>query len=108
MAYGAGVDVQKGATLIFDILAGIFGKLSAVCLIEVVFLMVIVIAVFSSIFKFIRIPVRTFEIKLRLDRKKVLITSSAIIWIGNILVSLGFGPQNNIKLLWPYFTGIKY
>lgn len=107
-AFGAGVDVQKGPALIFDVMAGIFAKLSAGRFIGSLFFIAIVFAVFSSLFTFIEISVRTFEIKMKMGRKKAIIIMSIIIGLGNILVSLGFGPWSNVKLPWPYATGMEY
>lgn len=107
-AFGAGVDVQKGPALVFDVMAGIFGNLKGGRIIGSIFFIALLFAVFSSLFSFIEISVRTFEIKMRLGRKKAIIVSSVIIGIGNILVSLGFGPLSDIKLPWPHFSGVEY
>lgn len=107
-AFGAGVDVQKGPALIFDVMAGIFRNLSCGRLVGTFFFLALVFAVLSSLFSFIEISVRTFEIKCGLGRKKAVIVSGILIGIGNILVSLGFGPLSEVKLPWPYFTGIEY
>lgn len=107
-AFGAGVDVQKGPALLFDVMAGIFRNLPGGRLIGSLFFVALLFAVFSSLFSFIEISVRTFEIKCKLGRKKAVIASTAVIGAGNILVSLGFGPLSNVKLPWPYVTGIEY
>ena len=106
-AFGAGVDVQKGPALIFDVMAGIFKSLPGGRFIGSIFFIALIFAVFSSLFSFIEIQVRTFEIKMKMGRKKAIIITTIIIGFGNILVSLGFGPLKNITLPWPYFGGVE-
>lgn len=106
-AFGAGVDVQKGPALIFDVMAGIFKNLPAGRVIGSLFFIALIFAVFSSLFSFIEIQVRTFEIKMKMGRKKAIIITTIIIGLGNILVSLGFGPLKNVTLPWPSFGGIE-
>ena len=50
---------------------------------------------------------KTFEVKLKMGRKKGVITSSLIIFIGSIFVSLGFGSMSGFKLPWPSLAGIE-
>ena len=107
-AFGAGVDVQKGPALIFDVMAGIFRNLPGGRLIGSLFFIALIFAVFSSLFSFLEIQVRTFETKLKLGRKKAIIVTAIIIGIGNILVSLGFGPLSDVKIPWPSFGGMEY
>lgn len=102
-AFGAGIDVQKGPGLIFDVMANLFNRLPGGRIIGSVFFIALSFAVVSSLFTFIEIFVRTLEIKGKQGRKKAVITSTLIIGIGNILVSLGFGVMKNFKLPWPYF-----
>ena len=106
-AFGAGVDVQKGPALIFDVMAGIFKNLPGGRFIGSLFFIALIFAVFSSLFSFIEIQVRTFEIKMKMGRKKAIIITTIIIGLGNILVSLGFGPLKNVTLPWPNFGGIE-
>ena len=42
-----------------------------------------------------------------MGRKKGVIAVSLIILVGNILVSLGFGPLSSFKIPWPSFTGME-
>lgn len=107
-AFGANVDVEKGPALIFNVMAGIFKNLRGGRFIGALFFIALIFAVFSSLFSFIEISVRTFEIKMKMGRKKAIIISSIIIGIGNIFVSLGFGLMKNVTLPWPYFGGIEY
>lgn len=107
-AFGAGIDVQKGPGLIFDVMANIFNNLPGGRLIGSLFFIALSFAVVSSLFSFIEISVRTFEIKKKMGRKKAVLTSTIIIGIGNILVSLGFGPMSNFKLPWPYVGQVDW
>lgn len=107
-AFGAGVDVQKGPALIFDVMAGIFKDLPGGRFIGSLFFIALIFAVFSSLFSFIEISVRTFEIKMKMGRKKAIIVAAIVIGIGNILTSLGFGPLKSVRLPWPNFGGTEY
>lgn len=106
-AFGAGIDVQKGPALIFDVMSNLFSKLPGGRLIGSFFFVALLFAVLSSLFTFIEISIRTFEIKMGMGRKKAVIIAAIIIGIGNIFVSLGFGPLSNFKLPWPYAGGIE-
>lgn len=107
-AFGAGVDVQKGPALIFDVMSNIYNGLPGGRFIGSFFFAAIVLAVISSLFTFIEISVRTFELKFHMRRRYAVLTSTIIIGLGNILVSLGFGPLKDVKLPWPSFGGIEY
>lgn len=107
-AFGAGVDVQKGPALVFDVMAGIFKNLPGGRFIGSLFFIALLFAVFSSLFTFIEISVRTFEIKMKMGRKKAIFASAILIAIGNIITSLGFGPLKDLKLPWPNFGGMEY
>ena len=107
-AFGAGVDVQKGPALIFDVMAGIFRNLPGGRFIGSLFFIALIFAVFSSLFSFLEIQVRTFESKVNLGRKKAIIVTAIVIGLGNILVSLGFGPLSGVKIPWPNFGGMEY
>ncbi len=106
-AFGAGMDVTKGPALLFDVMAEIYGSLPGGRIIGSLFFVGVMFAVFSSLFTFFEISVKTFEEKLQMGRKKGVIMVSVIIFIGNILVSLGFGPLEGFKLPWPSFTGLE-
>ena len=102
-AFGAGIDVQAGPALIFEVMSGIFLKLPGGRIIGSFFFIALTFAVISSLFSFFEINIRTAEIKWGLGRKKGTILLAVIIGIGNVLVSLGFGPLSNWKLPWIYF-----
>ena len=107
-AFGAGIDVQKGSGLIFDVMANIFNNLPGGRIIGSFFFIALTFAVISSLFSFIEISVRTFEIKKKMGRKKAVFTSAVIIAIGNIFVSFGFGPMSSFKLPWPVLGGLDW
>ena len=107
-AYGAGVDVQKGPALIFDVMAGIFANLRYGRLIGSMFFIALVITVLSSFFCIFEITVRTLEIRLKMGRKKAILISAVVIGMSNVLISLGFDPLKNVKLPWLSFSGIEW
>ena len=102
-AFGAGIDVQAGPALIFEVMSGIFLNLPGGRIIGSFFFVALTFAVISSLFSFFEINIRTAEIKWGLGRKKGTILLAVIIGIGNVLVSLGFGPLSSWKLPWVYF-----
>jgi NSS family neurotransmitter:Na+ symporter len=61
-AFGASVDVQKGPSLIFGVMTDIFGRLPGGRLIGAFFFAALVFAVISSLFSFVEITARIFEI----------------------------------------------
>ena len=102
-AFAAGIDVQAGPALIFEVMSGIFLNLPFGRVIGSFFFLALTFAVISSLFSFFEINIRTAEFKLKLGRKKATLLLTGIIGIGNILVALGFGPMSNFKLPWIYF-----
>lgn len=102
-AFAAGIDVQAGPALIFEVMSGIFLNLPFGRVIGSFFFVALIFAVISSLFSFFEINIRTAEFKLNLSRKKATWLLTAIIGVGNILVALGFGPLSNFKLPWVYF-----
>ncbi len=106
-AFGAGMDVTKGPALLFDVMAEIYGSLPGGRILGSLFFVGVMFAVFSSLFTFFEISVKTFEEKLKMGRKNGVIAVSVIIFIGNILVSLGFGPLEGFKLPWPSLGGVE-
>lgn len=107
-AYGAGIDVQKGPSLVFDVMANIFNSLYGGRIVGSFFFIALTFAVISSLFSFIEISVRTFEIKMKMGRLKAIVITTVVIGIGNIFVSLGFGPLREFRLPWPYASGIEF
>lgn len=105
-AFAAGIDVQAGPALIFEVMSGIFMDLPFGRIIGSFYFLALIFAVVSSLFSFFEINIRTAEIKLKLGRKKATILLTVIIGLGNVLVALGFGPMSNFKLPWLYFGEI--
>ena len=107
-AYGAGIELTAGPKLLFIVMSGIFANLPGGRIIGSFFFVAVLFAVFSSLFTFFEIGIRTFEVKLKMGRKKAVAVVTLIIGAGNILVSLGFGTLSWCKLPWPSFQGIAY
>lgn len=108
-AFAGGVDVQKGPALVFLVMTDIFSKLPGGRIIGICFFLALAFAVVSSLFTFFEISIRTFEEKCKLGRKKATVLTAAIIGIGNIIVSLGFGALSWIQIPWLDVNGVvKY
>ena len=107
-AFGAGIDVQKGPALIFEVMTGIFNTLPGGRIFGAFFFIAIVFAVISSLFSFIEIAVKTLEIKCKFGRKKAIVVAGLVIFIGNILVSLGFGALQSVRIPWLSVLGIEW
>ena len=107
-AYGAGIELQAGPSLLFKVMTQIYGQLPGGRIIGSLFFIGVTFAVISSLFTFFEINVKTAEIKLGMGRKKAIIATGALIFIGNIFCSLGFGPMSDFKLPWPYVGEIAY
>ena len=107
-AYGAGIELQAGPSLLFKVMTQIYGQLPGGRIIGSLFFVGVSFAVISSLFSFFEINVKTAEIKLGMGRKKAIIVVGLLIFIGNIFCSLGFGPMSDFKLPWPYVGEIAY
>ncbi|MBQ0040897.1 MAG: sodium-dependent transporter [Clostridiales bacterium] len=107
-AFGAGVDVQKGPSLIFGVLTDIFGNLPGGRIIGAFFFTALIFAVISSLFSFVEITARTFEINLGWGRKKGLVLYGIGMAVLNILVSLGFGVMSDVQIPWAYVGSVEY
>ena len=107
-AYGAGIELQAGPSLLFKVMTGIYGQLPGGRLIGSFFFIAVTFAVISSLFSFFEVNIKTAEVKLGMGRKKAIIFVGALIFAGNILCSLGWGPLSNVTLPWPSFTGIAF
>ena len=106
-AFGAGVDMQSGPRLLFDVMAGIFANLPGGRLIGSFFFIGVTFAVISSLFTFFEISMKTFEVKLKMGRKKAVAVVTAIILTGAVLVSLNQGVLE-FTLPFPSFQGIQW
>ena len=107
-AFGAGIDVQKGPALVFEVMSGIFLNLPGGRIIGSFFFLALMFAVMSSLFSFFETNIRTCEVKFNMDRKKATIIMAIIIGIANIFVSLGFGPMSDFKLPWLYYGSTEF
>lgn len=107
-AFAGGMDLQSGPSLIFLVMTNIFSKLPGGRIVGICFFLALAFAVVSSLFTFFEICIRTFEDNLKMGRKKATIVIAAIIGIGNIIVSLGFGVLSDLKLPWLDANGISY
>ncbi|MGN0262552.1 MAG: sodium-dependent transporter [Eggerthellaceae bacterium] len=108
-AFASGTDFQAGPRLVFEIMTGVFGTLPGGRIIGSFFFVALLFAVISSLFTFFEIPMRVFEQELGLGRKKGVAVVALIILVGNIFVSLGFGPLSEIiNLPWPNFQGLEH
>ena len=107
-AYGAGIELQAGPSLLFKVMTGIYGQLPGGRLIGSFFFIAVTFAVISSLFSFFEVNIKTAEIKLGMGRKKAIFFVGGLIFAGNILCSLGWGPLANVTLPWPSFTGIAF
>lgn len=107
-AFGAGIDVQKGPALVFEVMSGIFLNLPGGRIIGSFFFLALMFAVMSSLFSFFETNIRTCEVKFNMNRKKATIIMAIIIGIANIFVSLGFGPMSSFKLPWLYYGSTEF
>ena len=107
-AYGAGIEMQAGPSLLFKVMTGIYGQLPGGRLIGSFFFIAVTFAVISSLFSFFEVNIKTAEIKLGMGRKKAIFFVGGLIFAGNILCSLGWGPLSNVTLPWPSFGGIAF
>ncbi len=98
-----GTDVEAGPRLVFEVMTGVFANLPGGRILGIFFFVALLFAVISSLFTFFEIPIRVFEEKLKMGRKKGVLVVALIIFIGNIVVSLGFGPLMSVTLPWPLF-----
>ena len=107
-AFGAGIDVQKGPALVFEVMSGIFLNLPGGRIIGSCFFLALIFAVISSLFSFFETNIRTAEVKLKMGRKKATLIIAIIIGIANIFVSLGFGPMKGLQIPWLYYGSTEF
>ena len=106
-AFAFGTDMQAGPRLVFEVMTGVFAVLPGGRIMGIFFFIALLMAVVSSLFTFFEIPMRVCEQKLGMGRKKGVLVVALIILVGNIIVSLGFGPLSSVTIPWPYATGIE-
>ena len=107
-AYGAGVELQAGPSLLFKVMTGIYAQIPGGRFIGAFFFIAVIFAVVSSLFSFFEVNVKTAEVKLGMGRKKAILVVGGLIFIGNVLVSLGWGPLSGFTLPWPSFGGVEF
>ena len=61
VAYGAGVDLQAGPRLLFEVMAGIFRSFPGGRVLGSFFFLAVIFAVVSSLFTFLEIIIKTFD-----------------------------------------------
>lgn len=107
-AFGAGVDVEKGPSLIFVVMTDIFDKLPGGRLIGLFFFFALIFAVLSTLFTVLEIPAKWVEERFKITHKKATIITGLIVYAGNVIVSLGFGVLSGVKLPWLDVKGIAF
>lgn len=107
-AFGAGVDVASGPSLIFVVMTEIFDALPGGRIIGFIFFLALIFAVLSTLFTIIEIPVKWFEETVKVSHKKATFIVSGIITLGGALVSLGFGKLSRVQLPWLDVGGIAH
>lgn len=105
-AFGAGVDVASGPSLIFVVMTQIFDNLPGGRIIGLFFFVALVFAVFSTLFTIVEIPVKWVEESFKLKHKLATVVVSLVIFLGSIFVSLGFGMLKDLKLPWIDANGL--
>lgn len=97
-AYGAGVDMASGPSLIFVVMTQIFSKLPGGRFIGIFFFIALLFAALSTLFTIIEIPNKWLEESTHMSHRKSTTITSLIIFAGGIIVSLGFGVLSNVQL----------
>ncbi|PWJ48889.1 sodium-dependent transporter [Faecalicatena contorta] len=105
-AFGAGVDVASGPSLIFVVMTQIFDNLPGGRIIGLCFFIAIVFAVFSTLFTIFEIPVKWVEERFKMKHKVATVVVSGIIFLASIFVSLGFGVLKDFTLPWIDANGL--
>lgn len=105
-AFGAGVDVASGPSLIFVVMTQIFDNLPGGRIIGLFFFIAIVFAVFSTLFTILEIPVKWVEESFKLKHKVATVVVSGLIFLASVFVSLGFGVLKDFKLPWVDANGL--
>ena len=108
---GAGSTMASGPSLVFLAMTDIFSKLPGGTIIGVFFFFALILAVLSTYFTILEIPVKCVEEKLNMSHKTATIVTAVVIFIGGIFCSLsqGNGLLSGVKLPWFVFgDGIVY
>lgn len=107
-AFGAGVDVAKGPSLIFVVMTQIFDNLPGGRIIGIFFFLAVIFAVLSTMFTILEIPVKWIEETAHISHRKSTVITSLVIFAGGVIVSLGFGVLSGVRIPWLDVTGITY
>ncbi len=107
-AFGAGVDMSSGPSLIFVVMTQIFSKLPGGRFIGIFFFIALVFAALSTLFTIIEIPNKWLEETVHISHRKSTTITSLIIFAGGIIVSLGFGPLSGVQLPFVDLSGVSY
>lgn len=105
-AFGAGVDVASGPSLIFVVMTQIFDNLPGGRIIGLCFFIAIVFAVFSTLFTIFEIPVKWVEETFKWKHKVATVVVSGVIFLASVFVSLGFGVLKDFTLPWVDANGL--
>ncbi|MEG0191305.1 MAG: sodium-dependent transporter [Lachnospiraceae bacterium] len=105
-AFGAGVDVAKGPSLIFVVMTQIFSNLPGGRIIGCFFFIALIFAVLSTLFTILEIPAKWVEERFKISHKKATIITGLVVFAGDIVVSLGFGVLSYIRIPWIDLHGI--
>jgi NSS family neurotransmitter:Na+ symporter len=105
-AFGAGVDVASGPSLVFVVMTQIFDNLPGGRIIGLLFFIALIFAVFSTLFTIFEIPVKWVEESFNIRHKISTLIVSGVVFLGSIFVSLGFGLLNEVKLPWLDANGL--
>lgn len=107
-AFGAGVDMTSGPSLIFVVMTQIFSQLPGGKIIGIFFFLAIIFAVLSTFFTILEIPVKWLEETLHISHRKSTVATSLFVLAGGIVVSLGFGVLSGVQLPWLDLNGVAY
>ncbi|MDR1018150.1 MAG: sodium-dependent transporter [Lachnospiraceae bacterium] len=107
---GAGSKMTAGPSLIFLAMTEIFDKLPGGGIIGFFFFAAILLAVLSTYFTILEIPVKVVEEKLHLEHHLATVITAVVIMIGGVFCSLsqGSGLLSGIKLPFPMVGGMAH
>lgn len=108
---GAGSQMTAGPSLVFLAMPDIFDKFPGGHLIGFLFFAALVIAVISTYFSILEVPIKCLEEKANISHDSAAAMTSIIIFIGGAFCSLsqGTGLLSHIQLpWWTYGSGIVY
>ena len=107
-AFGAGMDMTSGPSLIFVVMTQIFSNLPGGRVIGIFFFMALIFAVLSTLFTVLEIPTKWLEETVHISHRKATVITALIIYAGGIIVSLGFGILSGIQLPFLDVNGVSY